>query len=182
MTTKQKRTLKSYQVEVEKRTTKIDEAALLDGVCAFVTNHIEKEQGKFRFDTERIISAYREKTQIEDAFKNIKSFVKIRPFNVNTDEHVKAVYTICVLAYFLNRDLANRRKHFEGKDFLNSDELYRPLRSCKLITLTENIQNKRVSRSIELNREQKAILSKLNMDHLIPGVSFAYTKLHSMGY
>ncbi|MFQ5976342.1 MAG: IS1634 family transposase [Candidatus Hydrothermarchaeales archaeon] len=173
VTTKQKRTIKSYQVEVEKRTTKIDQAALLDGVCAFVTNHIEKEQGKFRFDVERIISAYRNKTQIEDAFKNIKSFVKIRPFNVNTDEHVKAVYTICLLAYFLNRDLANKRKQFEGKDFLNSKELYRPLRTCKLVTLKENIQNKRVSRNIELNREQKAILSKLNMAHLIPGASFA---------
>lgn len=173
VTTKQKRTIKSYQVEIEKKTTKIEESALLDGVCAFVTNHIEKEQGKFRFDMERIISAYRKKTQIEDAFKNIKSFVKIRPFNVNTDEHVKAVYTICVLAYFLNRDLANRRKQFEGKDFLNSDELYRPLRSCKLVTFKENIENKRLSRSIELNRKQKAILSNLNMDYLIPGVSFA---------
>ncbi len=169
LTTKQKRTIKSYQVEIEKRTTKVDEAALLDGVCAFVTNHIEKEQGKFRFDVERIISAYRNKTQIEDAFKNIKSFVKIRPFNVNTEEHVKAVYTICVLAYFLNRDLANRRKQFEDKDFLNSNELYRPLRTCKLVTLKENIQNEKVSKSIELNRKQKTILSNLNMNHLIPG-------------
>jgi len=32
VTTKQKRTIKSYRVEIEKRTTKIDEAALLDGV------------------------------------------------------------------------------------------------------------------------------------------------------
>jgi len=170
--TKQKRTIKSYQVEIEKKTSKIDEAALLDGVCAFVTNHVEKEQGKFSFDAERIISAYRDKTQIEDAFKNIKSFVKIRPFNVNTDEHVKAVYTICVLAYFLNRDLANKRKQTEGRNFLNSNELYRPLRTCKLVTLKENIQNKKVSRSIELNKKQEAILSNLNMDHLISGVSF----------
>jgi hypothetical protein len=172
VTTKQKRTIKSHQAEIEKKTSKINETALLDGVCAFVTNHIEKEQGKFSFDAERIISAYRDKTQIEDAFKNIKSFVKIRPFNVNTDEHVKAVYTICVFAYFLNRDLANKRKQTEGKNFLNSNELYRPLRTCKLVTLKENIQNKKVSRSIELNRKQKAILSNLNMDHLIPGVSF----------
>jgi transposase len=173
VTSKQKRVVKSYQVEIEKKTIKIDEAALLDGVCAFITNHIEKEQGKFKLDVKRIISAYRNRNQIEDAFKNIKSFIKIRPFNVNTDEHVKAVYTICVLAYFLNRDLANKRKQFEGKDFLNSHELYRPLKTCKLITLKENIQNKKLSRTIELNKEQKALLSNLNMDYLISGVTFA---------
>ncbi|QII12864.1 hypothetical protein KsCSTR_34850 [Candidatus Kuenenia stuttgartiensis] len=61
---------------------------------------------------------------IEDVFKNVKSFLKIRPFFVNTEAHVKAVYTICILAYFINRYLSNQRKAIGEKDFLNSKELY----------------------------------------------------------
>jgi transposase len=87
----------------------------------------------------RIIQAYREKTQIEDSFKNIKSFVKIRPFFVNKDERVKSVYTICVLSYFINRYLSQKRKASEGKDFLNSKQLYEPLKSCKLVTFLDEL-------------------------------------------
>jgi hypothetical protein len=32
------------------------------------------------------------------------------PFFVNKNEHVKAVYTICVLSYIINRYLAEKRK------------------------------------------------------------------------
>ena len=39
---------------------------------------------------------------------------------VNLDEHVRAVYSICVLAYFLNKDIADSRKKIEGIDYLNS--------------------------------------------------------------
>lgn len=61
---------------------------------------------------------------IKDVFENVKSFLKIRPFFVNTEKHVKAVYTICILACFLNKFLANQRKVVGEKDYLNSKELY----------------------------------------------------------
>ena len=70
---------------------KIEKDRYTDGICVFVTNHVEKEDGKFLMPPRQIIKAYRDKTQIEDAFKNMKSFVKLRPFFVNTDDHVKAV-------------------------------------------------------------------------------------------
>ena len=99
-----------------------------------------------------------EKTQIEDAFKNIKSFVKIRPFFANTDEHVKSVYTICVLSYFINRYLSQKRKASEGKDFLNSKQLYEPLKSCKLVTLLDELSGITKKDIIPLSEEQKEIL------------------------
>ena len=118
--------LRSFQVTVKEKKQKIAKEKLTDGLCVFVSNHIEKEQGQYLLPTKRIIEAYREKTQVEDAFKNIKSFVKIRPFFVNTDEHVRAVYTICVLSYFINRYLSEKRKASEEKDYLNSKQLYAP--------------------------------------------------------
>ena len=83
-------------------------AERLDGLCVFISNHIERNDESFVFSGRQIICAYRDKTKIEDAFKHIKSFLKIRPFYVYLDAHVRAVYSICVLAYFLNKDLAER--------------------------------------------------------------------------
>ena len=76
----------------------VDADKLLDGVCVFITNHTAKQGRGFKVKPRTIIKAYRDKTKIEDVFKNVKSFLKIRPFFVNTDAHVKAVYTICILA------------------------------------------------------------------------------------
>ena len=116
------------------------------------------QHGQYLLPAKRIIEAYREKTQIEDAFKNIKSFVKIRPFFVNKDEHVKAVYTICVLSYFINRYLSEKRRESEGKAYLNSKQLYAPFKSCKLVTLLETLAGITKKDIIPLSEEQKATL------------------------
>jgi transposase len=150
--------VKSFRVTVKEKKQKIAKEKLTDGLCVFVTNHVEKQQGEYLFPAKYIIQAYREKTQIEDAFKNIKSFVKIRPFFVNKDEHVKAVYTICVLSYFINRYLSEKRKISEGKDYLNSKQLYAPFKSCKLVTLLETLSGLTKKDIIPLSAEQKATL------------------------
>lgn len=150
--------VRSFQVTVKENKQKIAKEKLTDGLCVFVTNHTEIEQGQYLLSAKRTIEAYREKTRVEDAFKNIKSFVKIRPFFVNTNEHVKAVYTICVLSYFINRYLSEKRKESEGKDYLNSRQLYAPFKSCKLVTLFEALSNITKKDIVPLSEEQKAIL------------------------
>jgi transposase len=148
----------SFQIKIKENKEKIAKEKLTDGLCVFVTNHVEKHNAQYLLSAKRIIEAYREKTQIEDAFKNIKSFVKIRPFFVNKDEHVKAVYTICVLSYFINRYLSEKRKKSEGKDYLNSKQLYAPFRSCKLVTLFETLAGLTKKDIIPLSDEQRSIL------------------------
>ena len=148
----------SFQVTVKEKKGKIEKEKLTDGLCVFVSNHIEKQQGQYLLPTKRIIEAYREKTQVEDAFKHIKSFVKIRPFFVNKDEHVRAVYTICVLSYFINRYLSEKRKAAEGKDYLNSNKLYAPFKSCKLVTILETLTSIIKKDIIPLSEKQKIVL------------------------
>ncbi|MBE7546406.1 MAG: hypothetical protein HS127_04535 [Planctomycetia bacterium] len=46
-----------------------------------------------------------------------KIVLKNQAFFVNTEAHVKAVYTICILAYFINRYLSNQRKAIGEKIF-----------------------------------------------------------------
>jgi transposase len=150
--------VKSFQIKVKKKIAQIKKEKLTDGLCVFVTNHIDNDDNKYLLPANRIIRAYREKTQIEDAFKNIKSFVKIRPFFVNKDEHVKAVYTICVVSYFINRFLSQKRKESEGKDFLNSKQLYEPFRNCKLLTFLDQLSGIAKKDVIPLSAEQKGIL------------------------
>jgi len=153
--------VRSFQVTVKEKKQKIAKEKLTDGLCVFVTNHMEKEQDRYLVSAKRIIEAYREKTQVEDAFKHIKSFVKIRPFFVNTDEHVKAVYTICVLSYFINRYLSEKRRESEGKDYLNSKQLYAPFESCKLVTLLETLAGITKKDIVPFTEEQKAIIGNI---------------------
>jgi transposase len=162
-----RKNVKSFQVKVKKKPAKIATAKLTDGLCVFVTNHIEKDGVSYQKPAKRIIQAYREKTQIEDAFKNIKSFVKIRPFFVNTDEHVKSVYTICVLSYFINRYLSQKRKASEGKDFLNSNQLYEPLKSCKLVKLLDELSGITKKDIIPVSAEQKEILAGIVSEKML---------------
>ena len=102
------KSVSSFKARISKKADVIESDKLLDGVCVFITNHIERQGRGFKVTPIMAIRAYRDKTKIEDVFKNVKSFLKIRPFFVNTEKHVKAVYTICILAYFLNKFLANQ--------------------------------------------------------------------------
>jgi len=87
----------------------IKKAERTDGLWVIVTNIPTKEDGK-GFTAGELISAYRNKNQIEQAFKDVKSFIKLQPFNVWEPKHVRAHYTICVLSYLMDITIANRLK------------------------------------------------------------------------
>jgi len=81
------------------------EAAVLIGNKRYVfglNRALFEEDRKDREEKLAHFKAYCDKTKNKDVFKNVKSFLKLRPFFVNTNAHVKAVYTICILAYFIN--------------------------------------------------------------------------------
>jgi len=161
------KSVKSFRVQVKKKTDIIVADKLLDGVCVFITNHIEKQGRGFKVSPNKVIQAYRDKTKIEDVFKNVKSFLKIRPFFVNTEKHVKAVYTICILAYFLNKCLANQRKHAGEKDYLNSKELYAPFKNIDFVTLFDPASGQTATKSVELPHKTKSVLEKIGMSHVL---------------
>jgi len=160
------KSVKSFRIQVKKKAGIIDADKLLDGVCVFVTNHIEAMGRGFKVNPCKVIRAYRDKTKIEDVFKNVKSFLKIRPFFVNTQAHVKAVYTICILAYFLNKFLANQRKAAGQRDYLNSKELYAPFKNIDFVTLVDPASGDTVTKSVELPEKTRRILDKIGMSHV----------------
>jgi len=156
----------SFKVKVKIKDDVIKADQLLDGVCVFVTNHTEKLGRGFKAKPQTIIKAYRDKTKIEDVFKNAKSFLKIRPFFVNTEAHVKAVYTVCILAYFINRYLANKRKDIGDKDFLNSKELYAPFKDIDIAALEDRRTGRTLKKAVKLPSQTKALLEKIALLHV----------------
>jgi len=165
----------SYQASIKRREEKIKSASLLDGVCCFITSHTEKKDNQFLFPPEKIIYGYRNKRKIEDAFKHLKSFLKIRPFWVNLDEHVKAVYTVCVLAYFLNLHLARMRSKYEKTDFLNSKKLYQPFKECKLIRLKDKKFGWVKEKMINPEPDNLKLIQQLGFSHLLNKKRFQRT-------
>lgn len=160
------KTVESFQIEVEINVATLESEKLLDGVCVFVSNHVERNNAGYILDASKIIKAYREKTKIEDVFKNVKSFLKIRPFFVNTESHVKAVYTICMMSYFINRFLATKRKEVEEKDYLNSKELYAPFKNIDHVVLKDKSTGKIIRKAVELPKATRKLLQKIGMEHI----------------
>ena len=159
--------VKSFNIEVKHKPDIVSTDELLDGVCVFITNHIEPAVQGYKVKAQSVIKAYRDKTIIEDVFKNMKSFLRIRPFFVNTDAHVKAVYTICILAYFINRYLSNKRKLAGGKDFLNSKELYAPFKDIDITTLEVKGTGETVKKAVTLPPATQMLLKEIGMSHIV---------------
>lgn len=158
--------VQSFKVRVKRKNEIIKADKLLDGVCVFLTNHVERHGRGFKVGPQTIIKAYRDKTKIEDVFKNVKSFLKIRPLFVNTQSHVKAVYTICILSYFINRYLANKRKEIGDMDYLNSRELYAPFRDIDITTLADRRTGRSVKKAVVLPPATKKLLEKIALMHI----------------
>jgi transposase len=160
------KSVNSFQIQVKTNSDILKADQLLDGLCVFVTNHTEKRGRGFKVRPQTIIKTYRDKTKIEDVFKNVKSFLKLRPFFVNTTAHVKAVYTVCILAYFLNRYLANQRKAAGEKDYLNSHELYAPFKDIDITTLADSNTGESIQKAVELPESTMNLLKRIGMSHI----------------
>jgi len=161
------KTVNSFHIEINKKTDIINTEKLTDGVCVFVTNHLEKQGRGYKITAQSIIKAYRDKTKIEDVFKNVKSFLKIRPFFVNKPLHVQAVYTICVIAYYINKYLSNQRKSFGEKDYLNSKELYAPFRDKDIAILEDKQTGLTAAKAVQLPKDTMNLIKKLGMGHIV---------------
>jgi len=113
----------SYRMEIKLLDDRVNEAGQTDGMMVYITDHTEKQDDQIRFKLSAfdIICHYKNKYVIENAFREMKSFVDLRPFHVWTEDHVKAHFDVGVIAYFINNyiyeRLSDSRRNFE--QFLN---------------------------------------------------------------
>lgn len=165
-----KHKIRTYQGTVVVDDDKMCLAGKRDGFWLLVTNHSEKEDQEFKLKTEEAITPYREKEIIEEAFRDIKSFVKIEPVFVWTEDHVKAHYTICVLSYLINRTLSmhlHENKGDKSKEIVAHQKLFKESSKCMLDYIeVKNIQQKKYNLT-KPSAKQKELLQRVGLPSLI---------------
>jgi len=142
----------------------------LDGFWLLVTNHNEKTGQDYTLTAPEAILPYREKLMIEDAFRDIKSFIEVSPFYVWTEKHVKAHFTICVLAHFLNNFLILKLKNKPAvitNDILSHDSLYKCLSECMVNLINVKNANLKWYKITKPNEMQLELLERLKYSQIL---------------
>ncbi|PKP58137.1 MAG: hypothetical protein CVT88_07845 [Candidatus Altiarchaeales archaeon HGW-Altiarchaeales-1] len=128
--------VKSFHIDILTNTDKVKEnikkAERTDGLWAIITNICSKEDDINGFTAAKLISSYRDKNQVEEAFKNVKSFINVHPFRVWTPTHVRAHYTICVLSYLLNVTVTNKLREYDIEDITSTHKAYEKLKRYEI--------------------------------------------------
>lgn len=84
----------------------IERETLRDGKFLIKTNAL--------LPTEEVVKAYKNLMRVENAFREIKDFIRLRPIYHYNDDRVKAHVMICVLAYLFEQWLeVNYHQHLE---------------------------------------------------------------------
>jgi len=157
----------SFNLEYWRKTNDIQKAQLRDGVWMIVTN-ISDTVGpeEYRLGPEELISAYRGKNQIEEAFKEVKSFLKFQPTFVYTDEHVRAHYTICILSYLLDMTITNKLRVRPIYEVGSARKVHKTLSRCELGKVSINGTNRSGLRLMPVTADQKSIMELFNCSYL----------------
>ena len=152
--------------ETDNNREAIEKAERTDGLWTIVTNTTGNKDDKNRFAEEDLIQAYRDKNQIEQAFKDVKSFIKIQPFNVWTPKHVRAHYTICILSYLLDITIANRLKEVDI-GVKSTQKVYDILKDGIIGNITIKSTGDEFLKLMSPRSQQKAILELFQSENIV---------------
>jgi len=135
-----KNTVQTYSIAYEVSEEALRQASMQDGLFIFITNHIEAgESGHYAVPASAIVSHYKDKFVIENAFRHLKSILDLRPFYVRLDDHVRAHVDICMCAYYLNNWIYQKLSESE----ISIDDFYSELKknshTCRLKSDEKNI-------------------------------------------
>lgn len=108
-----KASVQSYRVEIFINEKEKELAERLDGILVYITNHTESSNGYFDVSSGTIVGHYRDKHVIENAFRHLKTFLKLRPFFVWLEEHVRAHVDICMSSYFIDHYITEKLRPYE---------------------------------------------------------------------
>ncbi|MCX9075693.1 MAG: IS1634 family transposase [Candidatus Methanoperedens sp.] len=162
--------ISSFNLTYTKNVEAIKKAMLVDGIWALVTNITDTiEPEDYRLKPEEIICAYRDKNRIEEAFRDVKSFIKFQPTFVYTDDHVRAHYTICILSYLLDMTVTNRLRPKPIKGIGSVDKVHRILRRCEVGKLSVKGTNCSGLKLMPLTEEQKNVLKLFDCNYIVRG-------------
>jgi transposase len=162
--------IRSFDLSYWRKTNEIEKAQLTDGVWMIVTNiSATVEPEEFRLGPEDLIKSYRDKNRVEEAFKEVKSFLKFQPTFVYTKEHVRAHYTICILSYLLDMTVTNKLREQPIEGIGSVRRVHKTLKRSEIGKISVNGTKYSGNKLITPTEEQKSILELFDCDYLVEG-------------
>lgn len=159
--------IRSFKLSYGRKTEEIEKAQLTDGVWMIVTNiSVTVEPEEFRLGPEELIKSYRDKNRIEEAFKEVKSFLKFQPTFVYTEEHVRAHYTICILSYLLDMTVTNKLREQPIEGIGSVRRVHKTLKRSEIGKISVKGTKYSGKKLIPPTGEQKSILELFDCGYL----------------
>jgi transposase len=160
--------ISSFNLTYERNVDNIKKAMLVDGIWMLITNITETlESEEDRLKPEELINAYRDKNRIEEAFRNVKSFIKFQPTFVYTDDHVRAHYTICILSYLLDVTVTNRLRQKPIEEIGSVEKVHRILKRCEVGKLSVKGSDRSGLKLMPITDEQKSVLTLFDCYYIV---------------
>ena len=160
----------SFNLSYWRKTKEIEKAQLTDGVWMIVTNiSATVEPEEFRIGPEELIKSYRDKNRVEEAFKEVKSFLKFQPTFVYTKEHVRAHYTICILSYLLDMTVTNKLREQPIEGIGSVRRVHKTLKRSEIGKISVKGTKYSGKKLIPPTEEQKSILELFDCGYLTEG-------------
>lgn len=132
----------------------------LDGITCFISNLSNQSCSAVE-----LIGNYRRKNKVEEAFREIKSYICLRPIHLTRVQRVKAHVMVCMLAYFLHNDIELLLK---AKDVgLSPLSVLEKLCDCQVDQITVKGNRKSRLQITEPSDEQVRLLQDLSCEYLI---------------
>jgi transposase len=160
--------IRSFNLSYWRKNQEIEKAHLKDGVWMIVTNiSATVEPEEFRLGPEEFIKSYRDKNRVEEAFKEVKSFLKFQPTFVYSKEHVRAHYTICILSYLLDITVTNKLREQPIEGIGSVRKVHKTLKRSEIGKISVNGTKYSGKKLIPTTEEQKSILELFDCGYLV---------------
>jgi len=154
------RKVHSFQITYSVNEAKLKEQQHLDGIMCFVTN-----EPSDKLSAKQVIGHYRRKNKIEDAFREMKSYLNLRPFHLTREERVRAHVSVCVLGYLLLNTLEDELTKLDQA--LSGHSVLELLGQCQLNRIGAKDSDSYVESITELTTEQTELLESLDLGYLV---------------
>jgi len=112
-----------------------------------------------------VISYYRRKNKIEQAFREIKHYLKLRPVFITREKRVKAHVAICVLGYLLLNTLDEKLNH--SGDPRSATQVLEQMGKCLLNRIGLKGDDKYSEGITEVTENQRETLEALGCSYLV---------------
>lgn len=149
------RKVNSFEIHAEIDKEKEREIQRRDGITCFLTND-------HSMPIKEVVHKYRAKNKIEEAFREMKSQLSLRPVHLTRPERVKAHVSVCVLAYLLRNMIEIILR--KANQSITSSEVLQRLKSCQLNEVSlKGHQNKSMTVT-EMNQQQRQLIDWLSLE------------------